>query len=97
MKGMEELLQATGRGDRAMQQVIREWKKYQPDSVNEAIRMGKEMGLKEGIHQGIRQGRDETSCEIAERMIRDGMSDRDIGRLTRLTMEDIARLRNGAR
>ena len=62
-----------------------------PQSYGEAYSQGVEKGEEEGKEKGIRQ----TTYEIAQRMIQDGVPDSDVRRYTRLSLEEIEKLGNG--
>ncbi len=94
-------------GDEDMQDVMRIWEELQPDSVAEAWQLGHDSGREEGRVEGREEGREEghvkgreegaqeSRCQIAERMIRAGYSDRDVETATQFSQEEIAKLRNG--
>ena len=65
-------------------EIIKEWNGVIPQSYGEAYSQGEE--------KGIRQ----TTYDFAQRMIQDGVPDSDVQRYTRLSLEDIEKLRNGS-
>ena len=60
------------------------------------LQEGRQEGLQEGLQKGLQKGRQETIEEVAERLISKGMADSDIHVVTQLSMEEVAKLRNGA-
>ena len=64
-------------------EIIKEWNGVLPQSYGEAYSQGEE--------KGIRQ----TTYEFAQRMIQDGVPDSDVRRYTRLSLEEIEKLKNG--
>ena len=66
-------------------EIIKEWKTLGvlPQSYGEAYSQGEE--------KGIRQ----TTYDFAQRMIQDGVPNSDVRRYTRLSLEEIEKLRNG--
>ncbi len=94
----ECIQQAMVPGDEAMREVLRDWNEFQPDSAAEARAFGRGEGIEEGKREGIQEGKkagiQETRCEVAKRMLREGLADADVERYTGLTSTKIARLRN---
>ena len=58
-----------------------------------AMRKGIEKGIEQGIEQGMRRGRLEGRLETAKRMLGANMPDADICKLTGLTEQDLAQLK----
>ncbi len=65
--------------------------------LREVLREGLREGRQVGLREGRQEGRQESMKEVAERMISKGMVDSDIHVFTQLSLEEIAKLRNGAR
>ena len=87
-----------------MREALELWEKYQPESAAEYFEIVHQKGLQEGVkkgvkkgrQEGVKKGRQEGMEEVAERLIGKGMLDADIHVITQLSMEEIARLRNGS-
>ena len=81
-------------------EIIKEWNGVIPQSYGEAYSQGEEKGKREGKEEGIKEGEEkgirQTTYDFAQRMIQDGAPDSDVQRYTRLSWEDIEKLRNGS-
>ncbi len=53
---------------------------------------GVEKGLEQGIEQGLQRGREETSIIIALALLKEGMKDVDVARITSLPIEQVKEL-----
>ena len=96
IQGMKALSEALWPGDEKMREALELWEKYQPESAAEYFEIVHQKGLQEGVKKGRQEGHQEGMEEVAERLIGKGMLDADIHVITQLSMEEIARLRNGS-
>ncbi len=93
MGELEQALQTKRSGARTMpereqlEEIMRQWKGVMPQSVAEAEARGNKIGEERGAHKA--------ACEMAERLIRDGKSDLEVQRYTKLSTEEIEQMRNG--
>ena len=59
----------------------------------EGLKQGKEEGLKQGKEEGLKQGKEEGLKEIAKRMRNKGINIEEIMELTKLSKEEIEKLK----
>ena len=59
----------------------------------EGLKQGKEDGLKQGKEEGLKQGKEEGLKEIAKRMRNKGINIEELMELTKLSKEDIEKLK----
>ncbi len=79
IQGMKALSEALWPGDEKMREALELWEKYQPESAAEYFEIVHQKGME----------------EVAGRLIGKGMTDTDIHVVTQLSLEEIAKLRNG--
>lgn len=64
-------------------------------NMSKGVRELWEDGVERGLEQGLEQGREETSITIALRLLKEGMKDTDVARITSLTIEKVKELEAG--
>lgn len=79
-------------GDEAMESIAQEWSWLTREQIMELCRLE---GMEKGMEKGRQEGRQEGHLEIAERMMKKGMSNADISEMTDLTLSEISQLKNG--
>ncbi len=69
------------------------YKKGKEDGVNEGISQGVKQGIKQGISQGINQGIVQKTIEIAKNLLNKNMKDEDIIEVTKISKEELEKLK----
>ena len=83
--------------DEDAQVLARAWSWLDDDDLEQMFRQD---GIREGMQKGMQEGKQEGSVSatrnIAERMLKMGMSEANISEVTDLTPDEIRHLKNGA-
>ncbi|WP_249869236.1 hypothetical protein, partial [Oceanobacillus saliphilus] len=74
-------------------QTMRAEKEKLPPTIAELFAEAKDEGLVRGREQGREEGREEAKKMLAQELIRENFSDEHIAKLTKLKVEEVARLR----
>ena len=81
---MMDTVKARNQGDQIMKRLPKEWSWLTEEEIMDRCRQ-----------EGIDQGTEQTSRRIAERLIREGMSDQSVSKCTDIPLNEVSELRNG--
>ena len=79
-----DTVKARSQEDKIMKKLAKEWSWLTEEEIMDRCRQ-----------EGIDQGTEQTSRRIAERMIREGMSDQSVSECTDFPLNEVSELRNG--
>ena len=65
------------------------------ETIGSAAKKSRKIGLEQGLEQGLEKGRREAASEFAHWLVQRGFPDDEIQEVTKLSLEEISKIKNG--